>query len=137
MNSALRGMGKELADALDHELSRRATAPTIRTESAELLDLLVSALADRVAIELQKRQAGDAPAAPEALLNLARSIQDERQSSRGQDTDDQTNDSAMDGRQSDNQDKSPKYANIESLLRYDDAHELGPGVKLVIMNFND
>ena len=43
----------------------------------------------------------------------------------------------MDGRQSDNQDKSPKYANIESLLRYDDAHELGPGVKLVIMNFND
>ena len=55
MNSALRGMGKELADALDHELSRRATAATIRTESAELLDLLVSALADRVAIELQKR----------------------------------------------------------------------------------
>ncbi len=137
MSSALRGMGKELADALDHELSRQATAPRIRTESAELLDLLVSALADRVAIELQRRQTGDAPAAPEALLNLARSIQDERQSSRGRETDGQTNDSAMDGRQSDNQDKSPKYANIESLLRYDDAHELGPGVKLVIMNFND
>ena len=137
MSSALRGMGKDLVDALDQELSRQATAPTIRTESAELLDLLVSALADRVAIELQKRQTGDAPAAPEALLNLARSMREERQSSRGQETDAQTNDSAMDGRQLDNQEKSPKYANIESLLRYDEARDLGPGVKLVIMNFND
>jgi hypothetical protein len=130
-------MGKDLVDALDHELSQQATAPTMRTESAELLDLLVSALADRVAIELQKRQNGDAPAVPEALLSLARSIREERQSSQGQETDAQTNDSAMDGSQLDNQEKSPKYANIESLLRYDEARDLGPGVKLVIMNFND
>ena len=137
MSSALRGMGKDLVDALDHELSRQATAPTMKTESAELLDLLVSALADRVAIELQKRQNGDAPAAPEALLNLARRIREERQSSQDEETDAQTNDSATDGPQVDDQEKSPKYANIESLLRYDEARDLGPGVKLVIMNFND
>ncbi len=137
MSSALRGLGKELADALNHELARQEAVPTVRAESAELLDLLVSALADRVALELQSRQDGSGSATPEALLDLARNIRNQRQSSPGRQPDEQAGDSASDEGQCDIQEKSPKYANIESLLRYDDGRDLAPGVKLVIMNFND
>ena len=137
MSSALRGLAKELADALNHELARQETVPTVRAESAELFDLLVSVLADRVALELQSPQNGYGSANPEALLNLAKSIRNQRQSSRGRHPDEQAGDPASAEGQSDIREKSPKYANIESLLRYDDGRDLGPGVKLVIMNFND
>ncbi len=137
MSAAFRVLAKELAATLNHELSRQETAPAVRADSAELLDLLVSALADRVALELRGRQNEDGPAGPEALLNLAWSMKDDQQSSRDEETDEQTDEPAAAGRGGDVQAKSPKYANIESLLRYDDARDVGPGVKLVIMNFND
>lgn len=137
MSSALRGLGKELVDALNHELARQEAVPTVRAESAELLDLLVSVLADKVALELQSRRDGSGSASPEAILNLARSIRNQRQSSPGRQPDEQAEDSASAEGRFDNQEKSPKYANIESLLRYDDGRDLAPGVKLVIMNFND
>ena len=137
MSSALRGLAKELADALNHELARQETVPTVRAESAELFDLLVSVLADRVALELQSLQNGYGSANPEALLNLAKSIRNQRQSSEGRHPDEQAGDPASAEGRSDIREKSPKYANIESLLRYDDGRDLAPGVKLVIMNFND
>ncbi len=137
MSSAFRGLAKELADTLNHDLSQQETAPAVGAESAELFDLLVLVLADRVALELQRRQNGNESAGPQALLNLARSIRDERQSSRARETEQQTKESAALQSRFDFREKSPKYANIESLLRYDDSRDLGPGVKLVIMNCND
>ena len=137
MSAAFRVLAKELAANLNHELSRQETAPAVRADSAELLDLLVSALADRVALELRGRQNEDGPGGPEALLNLAWSMRDDQQSSREGETDEQADDPAPTDRGGDVQAKSPKYANIESLLRYDEARDVGPGVKLVIMNFND
>ena len=134
MSSALRGLAKELTDALNREISRQEPAPT--AGPAELFDLLVSVLADRVARELQSRQNGHEPDGPGTLLNLAKRIRDQAQSSRAGETDEQPEGSAANSRV-DIREKSPKYANIESLLRYDDTRELGPGVKLVIMNFND
>ncbi len=150
VNSGIRSLAKELTDALERELSRKEVAPAAEptpapaTGPAELFDLLVSVLADRVALELQNRQNGQnghEPTGPETLLNLARKMRNQAQSSPAGDTDEQAEGStegstAADGR-IDIREKSPKYANIESLLRYDETRELGPGVKLVIMNFND
>ena len=137
MSSAFRGLAKELADTLNHDLSQQETAPAVGAGSAELFDLLVAALANRVALELQRQQKESGSAGRQALLNLAQSIRDERQSSRELETEPQTKEAkALQGR-FDFREKSPKYANIESLLRYDDGRDLGPGVKLVIMNFND
>lgn len=135
MSSAFRGLAKELTDALDRDLSRQEMAPTIG--SAELLDLLVSVLADRVALELQSRQNGDEPASPEALLNLASRIRNQARSSRARDTDEQAESSAAADSRFDIREKSPKYANIESLLRYDDTPDPRHGIKVVFMNFND
>lgn len=135
MNSAFQSLAKELTDSLEQELSREDTALT--AGSAELFDLLVSVLADRVALMLQSRLNGNEPSSPEALLNLARRIRNEARPSRGRDTNEQTDGSAADDNNSNDQEKSPKYANIESLLRYDDTSGVAPGVKLVIMNFND
>jgi hypothetical protein len=128
-------MAKELTDALDSELSRQETAPVVA--SAELFDLLVSVLADRVALELQGRQNGNEPAGREALLNLARRIRSEVRPARAGDTNERSDGSAAADNRIDIREKSPKYANIESLLRYNDTPDSGPGVKLVIMNFND
>ena len=147
MNSGIRSLAKELTDALERELSRQEVAPAAEPTPApaagpaELFDLLVSVLADRVAQELQSRQNGHEPTGPETLLNLARRMRNQAQASRAGDTDEQAEGSAegsaaADGR-IDIREKSPKYANIESLLRYDETREIGPGVKLVIMNFND
>jgi hypothetical protein len=135
VNSGIRSLAKELTDALERELSRQEVAPA--AEPAELFDLLVSVLADRVALELQSRQNGHEPAGPETLLNLARRMRNQAQSSPAGDTDEQAEGSAAADGRIDIREKSPKYANIESLLRYDETRELGPGVKLVIMNFND
>ncbi len=135
MSSALRGLAKELTDALNREISRQEPAPT--AGPTELFELLVSVLADRVALELQSRQNGHEPDGPETLLNLAKRIRNQAQSSRSGNTDDQPEGSVAGDSRVDIREKSPKYANIESLLRYDDTRELGPGVKLVIMNFND
>ena len=141
MNSGIRNLAKELTDALEHELSRHQAAPAAEPAPAsgpsELFDLLVSVLADRVALELQSRQNGHEPAGPDTLLNLARKMRDQAQSSRAGDTDEQAEGSAAADGRIDIRDQSPKYANIESLLRYDETREIGPGVKLVIMNFND
>ncbi len=141
MNSGIRSLAKELTDALERELSRQEVAPAPAAEPAELFDLLVSVLADRVALELQSRQNGHEPSGREGLLNLAKRIRDEAQSSRAGDSDEQAEGSAEGSAAADSRidirEKSPKYANIESLLRYDETRELGPGVKLVIMNFND
>ena len=141
MNSGIRNLAKELTDALEHELSRHQAAPAAEPAPAsgpsELFDLLVSVLADRVALELQSRQNGHEPAGPDTLLNLARKMRDQAQSSRAGDTDEQAEGSAVADGRIDIRDQSPKYANIESLLRYDETREIGPGVKLVIMNFND
>ncbi len=144
MNSGIRSLAKELTDALEHELSRQEVAPAAEPAPAagpaELFDLLVSVLADRVALELQNRQNGQnghEPTGPETLLNLARRMRNQAQSSRAGDTDEQAEGSAAADGRIDIREKSPKYANIESLLRYDETRELGPGVKLVIMNFND
>ena len=141
VNSGIRNLAKELTDALEHELSRHQAAPAAEpapaTGPAELFDLLVTVLADRVALELQSRQNGHEPAGPDTLLNLARKMRDQAQSSRAGDTDEQAEGSAAADGRIDIREKSPKYANIESLLRYDETRELGPGVKLVIMNFND
>ncbi len=141
MNSGIRSLAKELTDALEHELSRQAVAPAAEPAPApgpsELFDLLVSVLADRVALELQSRQNGHEPAGPDTLLNLARRMRNQAQSSRAGDTDEQAEGSAAADDRIDIRDQSPKYANIESLLRYDETREIGPGVKLVIMNFND
>ncbi len=147
MNSGIRSLAKELTDALERELSRQEAAPAAEPTPApaagpaELFNLLVSVLADRVALELQSRQNGHEPAGPEALLNLARRMRNEAQASRAGDTGEQAEGSAEGSAASDGRidirEKSPKYANIESLLRYDETRELGPGVKLVIMNFND
>ncbi len=142
VNSGIRSLAKELTDALERELSRQEAAPAAEPAlpaagPAELFDLLVSVLADRVALELQNRQNGHEPAGPETLLNLARRMRNQAQSSRAGDKDEQAEGSAaVDGR-IDIREKSPKYANIESLLRYDETREQGPGVKPVIMNFND
>ena len=147
MNSGIRSLAKELTEALEHELSKHEVAPAVEQAPApasgpsELFDLLVTVLADRVALELQSRQNGHEPAGPDTLLNLARRMRDQAQSSRAGDTDEQAEGSAegsaaADGR-IDIKDQSPKYTNIESLLRYDETREIGPGVKLVIMNFND
>ncbi len=135
MSSALRGLAKEMTDALNREISGHEPAPT--AGAGELFDLLISVLADRVALELQRRQNGHESAGPEALLNLARRIRDQAQSSRAGESDEQPEGSAAGDSRFDIREKSPKYANIESLLRYDETRELGPGVKLVIMNFND
>ena len=135
MNSGIRSLAKELTDALERELSRQEVAPA--AGPTELFDLLVSVLADRVALELQSRQNGHEPAGPETLLNLARRMRNQAQSSPAGDTDEQAEGSAAADGRIDIREKSPKYANIESLLRYDETRELGPGVKLVIMNFND
>ena len=139
MNSGIRSLAKELTDALERELSRPDVAPATApaTEPAELFDLLVSVLADRVALELQGRQNGHEPSGREGLLDLAKRIRSEAQSSRAGDSDEQAEGSAAADSRIDIRDKSPKYANIESLLRYDETRDLGPGVKLVIMNFND
>ena len=143
VNSGIRSLAKELTDALERELSRQETAPAAgptpapAAGPAELFDLLVSVLADRVALELQSRQNGHQPAGPGTLLNLARRMRNEAQASRAGDTDEQAEGSAAADGRIDIREKSPKYANIESLLRYDETRELGPGVKLVIMNFND
>ncbi len=143
VNSGIRSLAKELTDALEHELSRQQVAPAVEPAPApasgpsELFDLLVSVLADRVALELQGRQNGHEPAAPDTLLNLARRMRDQAKSSPAGDTDEQAEGSAADDGRIDIRDQSPKYANIESLLRYDETREIGPGVKLVIMNFND
>lgn len=135
MSSALRGLAKELTDALNRELSTHEPAPA--AGPAELFDLLVSVLANRVALELQSRQNGNDSAGTETLLNLAKRIRNQAQSSRAGDTDEDPKGSAASDSRFDIREKSPKYANIESLLRYDETRELGPGVKLVIMNFND
>ncbi len=135
MSSALRGLAREMTDALNREISGHEPTPT--AGPAELFDLLVSVLADRVALELQSRHNGHEPDGPETLLNLARRIRDQAQSSRAGETDEQPEGSAAANSRFDIREKSPKYANIESLLRYDETRELGPGVKLVIMNFND
>ncbi len=143
MNSGIRSLAKELTDALEQELSRQQVAtaaeqaPAPATGPSELFDLLVSVLADRVALELQGRQNGHEPAGPDTLLNLARRMRDQAQSSRSGDTEEQAEGSAAADGRIDIRDQSPKYANIESLLRYDETREIGPGVKLVIMNFND
>lgn len=141
VNSGIRSLAKELTDALEHELSRQQVAPAVEPAPAsgpsELFDLLVTVLADRVALELQGRQNGHEPAAPDTLLNLARRMRDQAKSSPAGDTDEQAEGSAADDGRIDIRDQSPKYANIESLLRYDETREIGPGVKLVIMNFND
>jgi len=146
VNSGIRSLAKELTDALEHELSRQEVAPAAEpatapaTGPAELFDLLVSVLADRVALELQNRQNGQnghEPAGPDTLLNLARRMRDQAQSSQAADKDEQAEGSAAADGRIDIRDQSPKYANIESLLRYDETREIGPGVKLVIMNFND
>ncbi len=141
VNSGIRSLAKELTDALEHELSRQeaatAAGPAPASGPSELFDLLVSVLADRVALELQSRQNGHEPAGPETLLTLARRLRDQAQASRAGDTDEQAEGSAAADGRIDIREKSPKYANIESLLRYDETRELGPGVKLVIMNFND
>ncbi len=144
VNSGIRSLAKELTDALERELSRQEVAPAAGPEPAagpaELFDLLVSVLADRVALELQSRQNGQnghEPTGPETLLNLARRMRNQAQSSPVGDRDEQAEGSAAADGRIDIREKSPKYANIESLLRYDETRELGPGVKLVIMNFND
>ena len=137
MNSGIRSLAKELTDALERELSRPEVVPAPATEPAELFDLLVSVLADRVALELQGRQNGHEPSGRESLLDLAKRIRSEAQSSRAGDSDEQAEGSAAADSRIDIRDQSPKYANIESLLRYDETREVGPGVKLVIMNFND
>ena len=143
MNSGIRSLAKELTEALEHELSTHEVAPAVEQAPApasgpsELFDLLVTVLADRVALELQSRQNGHEPAGPDTLLNLARRMRDQAQSSRAGDTDEQAEGSAADDGRIDIRDQSPKYANIESLLRYDETREIGPGIKLVIMNFND
>jgi hypothetical protein len=137
VNSGIRSLAKELTDALERELSRQEAAPAPAAEPAELFDLLVSVLADRVALELQSRQNGHEPSGREGLLNLAKRIRNEAQSSRAGDSAEQAEGSAASDSRFDIRDQSPKYANIESLLRYDETRELGPGVKLVIMNFND
>ena len=145
MNSGIRSLAKELTDALEHELSRQQVAPTPAAEPApatgpsELFDLLVTVLADRVALELQSRQNGNGhePAGPDTLLNLARRMRDQAQSSAAGDTEERAEGSAEADGRIDIRDQSPKYANIESLLRYDETREIGPGIKLVIMNFND
>lgn len=149
MNSGIRSLAKELTDALERELSRQEVAPAAEPTPApaagpaELFDLLVSVLADRVALELQSRQNGQngqnghEPTGPETLLNLARRMRNQAQSSRAEDTDEQAEGSAAADGRIDIREKSPKYANIESLLRYDETRDLGPGIKLVIMNFND
>jgi hypothetical protein len=135
MSSALRGLAREMTEALNREISGHEAAPT--AGPAELFDLLVSVLADRVALELQSRHNGHEPVGPETLLNLARRIRSRAQSSRAGDTDEEPEGSVVGDSRVDIREKSPKYANIESLLRYDETRELGPGVKLVIMNFND
>lgn len=135
MNSAFQSLAKELTDGLERQLSREDSAPA--AGSAELFDLLVSVLADRVALMLQSRQNGNEPTSPEALLDLAKRIRSEARSSQGRDVDEQSDGSAADDSNSNDQERSPKYANIESLLRYDDTPGVAPGVKLVIMNFND
>lgn len=135
MNSAFRSLARELTDGLERELSREDTA--LEAGSAELFDLLVSVLADRVAVMLQSRQNGNEPTNPEALLDLAKRIRNEARPSRARDINEQAEGSAAADSDSDSRDKSPKYANIESLLRYDDTPGPAPGVKLVIMNFND
>ena len=144
MNSGIRSLAKELTDALEHELSRQEVAPAVEQAPApasgpsDLFDLLVTVLADRVALELQSRQNGhEPPSDRNTLLNLARRLRDQAQSSSAGDTDEQAKGSAADDGRIDIRDQSPKYANIESLLRYDETREIGPGVKLVIMNFND
>ncbi len=142
MNSGIRSLAKELTDALEHELSRQEVAPAVEQAPAsgpsDLFDLLVTVLADRVALELQSRQNGhEPPSDRNTLLNLARRLRDQAQSSSAGDTDEQAEGSAADDGRIDIRDQSPKYANIESLLRYDETREVGPGVKLVIMNFND
>ncbi len=144
MNSGIRSLAKELTDALEHELSRQEVAPAVEQAPApasgpsDLFDLLVTVLADRVALELQSRQNGhEPPSDRNTLLNLARRLRDQAQSSSAGDTDEKAEGSAADDGRIDIRDQSPKYANIESLLRYDETREIGPGVKLVIMNFND
>ena len=137
MSSVFQDLAKELVDEFNHELSRQETGPTVRAESAELLDLLVSALADRVVLELRQRQGGNGPVAPEALLKLGRRIRDEKRSLPDAETDKHANEVEAGASRFNGRENSPKYANIETLLRYDDARDTGPGVKLVIMNFND
>ncbi len=134
MNSAFQSLAKELTDGLERQLSRED--PALTPGSAELFDLLVSVLADRVALMLQSRQNGNEPTSPEALLDLAKRIRNEARPSQGRDINDQAEGSAAADSDSNSRDK-PKYANIESLLRYDDTPGPVPGVKLVIMNFND
>lgn len=135
MNSGIRSLAKELTDALDHELSGQETTPAVG--SAELLDLLVSVLADRVALELRSRQNGSDSANHEALVNIARNIRDQVRSSKTEDTLGESEGSAADDGRIDIREKSPKYANIESLLRFDDSPDPRQGLKVVIMNFND
>lgn len=135
MSSAFRGLAKELTGALNRELSTQEPAPI--AASSELFDLLVSVLADRVAPELQRQQNGDDPANPEALLKLVRRIRNEAQSCRPRHRDEQAEDSAAADSRFDIREKSPKFANIESLLRYDDTPDPRHGIKVVFMNFND
>ena len=135
MNLGMRSLAKELTDALDRELSGQETAPAVGP--AELFDLLVSVLADRVALELQSRQNGNDSSSLQGLMNVAKSIRDQVQSSKAEDTHGKSESSAPANNRFDVREKSPKYANIESLLRYDDTPDPRQGLKVVIMNFND
>lgn len=135
VGSAFRGLAKELTDALNLELSRQHPAPAVGP--AELFDLLVSVLADRVALELQRRQNGNESASLQDLADMAKRIRNQASAFQAQDRDEQTESSALADKRIDIREKSPKYANIESLLHYGDAGDPAQGVKLVIMNFND